>query len=235
MAVTRKGRTRADEAYAQIYSAILDGVHPPGSRLVGSSLQEQYGLSVGVMREVLTRLAGVGLVRAESQRGFRVIDVSADDLRQLTESQVIVERALLEQAILHGDLDFEARLTAAHHKLERTPHDMPDGRTNEDWRLAHAEFHRQLLSGSPNQHLRRIATSLRDQATVFQSWSRAIGGDIHRDAAGEHREILEAVLARDTDRALATLTAHIERTRDILVANTASLTAGTTATGPNLG
>jgi DNA-binding GntR family transcriptional regulator len=45
-----------------------------------------------------------------------------------------------------------------------------------------------------------------------------VGGDRDRDAPAEHRAMLEAALARDPDRAVAVLTAHIGRTAAVLAA-----------------
>jgi DNA-binding GntR family transcriptional regulator len=51
-----------------------------------------------------------------------------------------------------------------------------------------------------------------------------------RDAAAEHRAILEAVLARDADRAVQLTQAHIRRTAEIVEASwTARVAADATA------
>src|SRR5207245_2757614 len=118
---------------------------------------------------------------------------------------------LVAQAVAHGDLDFEAGLTAAHHRLARTQHDDADGRIREEWQLAHREFHQTMLSGSPNRRLQGIANSLRDQAEIYRCWARTLGGDTRRDTAGEHRALMEAVLDRDADRATTLLARHIQR------------------------
>jgi DNA-binding GntR family transcriptional regulator len=214
--VIEVAKTRVDEVYREIRLAILNGDLVPGSKLRSAVLGEAYDVSSGVLREVLTKLAGEGLVRSQSQRGFSVVDVSPDDLRQLTESRVLVESELVKQSVASGDLDFEAALMASHHRLSRIP--MFDaGRPSPEWLDAHREFHAQLLAGSPNLRLRGIAASLREAAEVYLCWSRTVSGDVERDVAGEHQQLTDAALARKPDHAAALLKAHIERTTQALL------------------
>ncbi|KAA0085616.1 GntR family transcriptional regulator [Mycolicibacterium sp. P9-64] len=209
--------TRVDDAYNRLRAAILHGRHRPGSRLLLTALCVEYEISSGVLREVLPRLLGEGLVVAEPQRGFRVVEVSAEDLRALTESRVLVEAAALRQAINCGDLQWESALVAAHHTLTGQSLRAEDGSLRREWFVAHSDFHRALLAGSPNHRLQEIADRLRDATEIYRYWSESIGDDHDRDIAGEHASILEATLARDAERAVALLTSHYERTRDILL------------------
>jgi DNA-binding GntR family transcriptional regulator len=213
-------RTRADEVYGKLRADILAGRRRPGSRLPFAELCERYRASASVVREGLSRLAEEGLVVAAPQRGFRVVPLSADDLRNLTELRLLNEALALRSAIAEGDATWESDVVEAHERLERTPQflaDDPD-RMDEAWVDAHNAFHAALLHGCRNQRLLSIALSLRDASVLYQRWTRAVGHDRQRDAAREHRELLEAALARDPDRAVAVLAAHIGRTCAVLLA-----------------
>ena len=210
-------KTRVDEVYGEIRLAILNGDLAPGSKLRSAVLGDAFDASSGVLREVLTKLAGEGLVRSQSQRGFSVVDVSPDDLRQLTESRVLVETELIKRSVASGDLDFEASLMASHHRLSRIPMLDAEGRPSPEWLDAHRDFHAQLLAGSNNLRLRGIAASLRDAAEVYLCWSRTVSGDLERDVAGEHLQLADAALARKPDLAADLLKAHIERTTQALL------------------
>jgi DNA-binding GntR family transcriptional regulator len=213
-------RTRADEVYGRLRADILAGRRMPGSRLPFAELCEHYRASASVIREGLSRLAEEGLVLAVPQRGFRVVPLSADDLRDLTEVRLLNEALALRSAIADGDPDWESRVAEAHGRLDRTPQfaaDDPD-RMDEAWVAAHNAFHAALLSGCRNQRLLSLALSLRDASVLYQRWTRSVGHDRQRDAAAEHRELLDAALARDPDRAVAALGAHIDRTAAVLLA-----------------
>ncbi|WP_212612341.1 GntR family transcriptional regulator [Pseudonocardia hierapolitana] len=149
--------------------------------------------------------------------------MSVEDLRHLTEARCAIETLVLRQAFAHGGVGWESNVLAAHHRLERTPPmaaDDPD-RVSDEWAAAHGAFHLALLSGCPNPRLLAVAASLRDSAELYRRWSVPLGHE-NRDVAGEHRAMLEAVLAHDSDAGAAVLAGHIQHTTDVLLEQTAT-------------
>jgi DNA-binding GntR family transcriptional regulator len=211
--------TRTEQVYARMRSDILSGQLTPGAKLPFAELVARYGGSTSVIREGLTRLVEQGLVQAEPQHGFRVVSLSISDLDDLTTARCELEGLVLRLSIGAGDLEWESAIVAAHHTLERTPMTSEDdsGALSDEWRAAHARFHNALIAGCPNVRLRTMASSLRDAAELYRSWSGRIGHDQHRDIPGEHDAIAEAALSRDADRAVAELTMHLRRTADLLI------------------
>lgn len=212
------GPTRTQAVYDRLRADILAGRLPPGSRLVFNQLIARYGASMGVLREGLSRLAEQGLVQAEPQLGYRVTPLSEQDLRDLTAARCAIETLVLREAVDNGTVIWEARVLAAHHTLLRTPEMYPDDpqRLTDEWVAAHGDYHRALLEGCGNARLRGIADSLRDSAELYRRWSVPLGGE-KRDIVGEHRRILDAVLARKADAAAAALTEHIQHTTNVLL------------------
>jgi DNA-binding GntR family transcriptional regulator len=204
--------------YAELRGDVLAGRRRPGSRLLFADLAARYEASMGVIREVLTRLTAEGLVESEPQYGFRVVPLSVADLKHLADARASVETLVLGQAVEHGDVAWESEVLAAHHRLERTPQQEPDdpSRLSASWTAAHAAYHHTLLAGCPNPRLLAVADSLRDAAELYRQWSVPLA-HTQRDIAGEHRAILDAVLARDVDAASAALAAHIHATTNVLL------------------
>jgi DNA-binding GntR family transcriptional regulator len=216
--VSRSGvPTRAERVYSALRADIFGGRRRPGERLPFAELTARYEASMGVVREVLTRLTAEGLVESEPQYGFRVVPLSAADLKYLTDARATIETLVLGQAVEHGGVSWESEVLAAHHRLQRTPQMATDdpGRLSDEWTAAHADYHHALLVGCPNPRLLAIAESLRDAAELYRRWS-VPPAHAHRDIAGEHRAILDAVLARDADAAAAALAAHIQATTNVL-------------------
>jgi DNA-binding GntR family transcriptional regulator len=209
-----RSTTRGETVFLDLRRDILSGRLLPGQRLQFSDLSARYTSSVGALREALSRLTEQGLVISEPQQGFRVMPVSPADLRDLTAARVEIETMALRRALAAGDLAWEARLVAANHILARTPQlsDEDPRRPTEEWTAAHGNFHAVLLEGCDIRRLREIAASLRDASELYRRWSRYLGSEQDRDIAGEHEELLRAVLARDVERAVALLTDHIEYT-----------------------
>lgn len=206
--------------YQAIRADIMSGDLQPGAKLAFAALVERYGSSVGVIREALQRLTEQDLVESRPQRGFHVIQISPADLHDLTDARAEIEVLALRRAIRHGDTEWEALLVAAHHRLSSAPqYEEGAERFSEPWARAHAAFHEALLVGCPNRRILSAATALRDSAELYWRWS-APHFDRERNIAREHRQILEASLARDEDRAALLLREHIERTTDRLIEGT---------------
>ncbi len=215
MAVT-KPRASTEQVHALLRAAVLAGVHEPGARLKTAALCEEYGASVSVVREALTRLAEQGLVESEPRIGFRVRQVSLADLRDLTATRIEIEGLALRAAIRDGDVAWESDVIAAHHRLERTPLLADDGprRISDAWEQAHGAFHAILLEGSGRPWLIGLACTLRDAAELYRRWSQT--QEPGRDIAAEHRGLMDAAVARDADLAVSRLSAHYQHTADIL-------------------
>lgn len=212
-------------AYDSLRGDILSGRLDPGQKLQFAELCETYAYSVGVIREALTRLVGEGLVRSVPQIGFTVTPLSRSDLVWLTDARCEIETLTLRRAIRDGDVTWESAVLAIHHQLERCPQLDPEDpqRFNERWAQLHAEFHETLLAGCENPRLRQTASELRASAELYRRWSLPLGHSSDRDIAKEHRDLVDAVLARDSDRADALLNRHISLTTEVLLETDSSI------------
>ncbi|MFI9384663.1 GntR family transcriptional regulator [Kutzneria sp. NPDC052558] len=214
-------KTRTDEVLDRVRADILGGRLAPGERLKFAPLCRDYDASVGLLREVLSRLAEQGLVLANPQVGFQVTPISLDDLLDLTRTRMDVEGLALRRGIERGDLAWRARLVAAHFTLANTPRRDPADptRVTPAWETAHTDFHDALLSGC-GPRLYAIAAALRTSACLYRRWSEAIDStDAARDPAREHATILQHTVDGDADAAVAALSAHIELTTTLIVAS----------------
>jgi DNA-binding GntR family transcriptional regulator len=215
---------KAESAFVRLRADILAGQFAPGSRLRYVDICDRYGISMGSAREAMLRLAEQGLAQGEPQHGFSVKRLSPAELIDLTEARIDIESLVLERALEGGDLEWEARLLAAHHRMDRTPLVTPSdsdtpGRLHDPWITAHQAFHLSLLDGCPNLRLKGVAASLRDATDLYRSWSLPFGVQSARDVRQEHAELLDASLRRDSALAVRLLSAHIQCTTDSLLAS----------------
>lgn len=216
-------KTRVDAVYQRIRADIFAGRLGPGDRLPLAEMTQRYDAKMATVREALLKLSGEAeLVVAEPQIGFRVRPISIDDLRDLTDARCVLEAEVLRLSVQSGDLDWESKVIASHHRLSRVPQmavDDPD-RISEEWAQSHAEFHEALLSGCTNSHLRAAALAWRQSAELYRRWSVTSHAD--RDIAAEHRELCDAAVARDADRGAELLRAHIGMTTALLLSGEAA-------------
>jgi DNA-binding GntR family transcriptional regulator len=214
-----RGATRSDDMHRRLRADILSGRRSPGERLKFQELCDTYSASVGAAREALTRLVGEGLARVQPRHGYTVTPLSLDDLQDLTEARAEIESTALRLAIKHGDMAWESGVVGAHHALERTPllsAEDPE-RVSDEWAQAHTAFHFSLLAGCPNRRILNVARDLRQEASLYHLWSVAFQRKQRRDAAGEHRALLDATIARDTELATQLLRDHITHTAQLLI------------------
>jgi len=212
---------RTQGAYEALRAELLSCRIRPGRRLKIQELCARFAVSLGAVREALSRLTSEGLVVAEPQRGFRAAPISAADLQDLTMARVEIETLCLRRAIDVGDVNWEAGLVAASHRLSRTPERVADdqARINEDWAEAHAAFHQALVDGCDSPWLLRLRSQLYDQSERYRRLSIPLART-ERNVQDEHQGILEAALARDAETATRLLATHLQATTKILLSAT---------------
>ncbi|MGQ3353322.1 MAG: GntR family transcriptional regulator [Phreatobacter sp.] len=195
-------------AYRQIRADVLFARLKPGQRLKLDGLRDAYGASVSTLREILNRLASEGLVLAEGQKGFEVAPVSAAELREVAEMRLFLEHHALELSLAAGDLEWEGRVVAAHHKLARIEQRLLAGQAADptEWKRYDWEFHHSLVSACGSAELLDIHAGVYDKYLRYQMVVGIFRGEV---AAGEHADLAAAALARRTGDAKAILSTHI--------------------------
>lgn len=204
--------------YQQLRAAVLACRIRPGEKVIIGDVCRSHQVSLGAVREALSRLTAEGLVIAEPQRGFRVAPVSESDLRQLTEARIEMERLCLWRSIANGTDAWAARIVDAFQDLSRTPERAADDPSvaSEDWAEAHGRFHEALVDGADNLWFLRLRSILYAQSERYRRLSIPLARK-KRDLGSEHGEIMEATLARDADLACDRLEEHLRKTTMILL------------------
>nr|WP_152886264.1 GntR family transcriptional regulator [Streptomyces adustus] len=202
----------SEQVYTHLRDAIMGGHHAPGDALKPQDLAKEQGVSLAVVREALVRLVGEGLADRLPNRGFAVPAISDRRWQDIAEARRTIEPVVLRMSIERGDVDWEARVRAAHHRLSRTPAYLPDEGAyySSAWSEAHRVFHRTLLEGCGNDVLLEAFDRTWTASELARRWSAQRQPD--RDHVGEHRRLEEAALARDADTAAAVLVQHLTLT-----------------------
>lgn len=201
--------TIGENAYRLIRADILFGRLKPGQKLKLDRLRDDYGASVSTLREILNRLSSEGLVVAEGQRGFEVAPVSVENLKEIAALRLLLEVHALEQSFAAGDVEWEGRVVAAHHKLASMERRMKGGdlTQTELWKRYDWEFHQALISACGSSVLMDTHAAIFDKYLRYQMIALSFRGDI---AAQEHARLLDCALARDAETARAILRSHVE-------------------------
>jgi DNA-binding GntR family transcriptional regulator len=201
--------TAGEKAYRRIRDDIIAGQLEPSQKLRLDSLKESYGVSISTLRELLNRLTSEGLIVAEGARGFEVAPISVQNFKEVANLRQLLESHALEESFAAGDMEWEGRVVAAHHKLSLVEARMLDGnRAGPDaWKRYDFEFHHALLSACGSKVLLDTHSAVFDKYLRYLIITVVFRGEI---TAREHRALLESALKRDVRAAKEVLARHIQ-------------------------
>jgi DNA-binding GntR family transcriptional regulator len=204
-------------AYERLREDILRGRLAPSERLRIQALSERYGIGATAIREALSRLITDGFVAAEDQRGFAVAAVSREELLDLTQTRIAIEQMALRMALANGDVEWESNVLSSYHRLSRAEAQPWTAETLAAWSAAHRQFHDALIAGCGSPWTLRLCRLLYDQTERYRSLSVQPAKKRKRDVGKEHRELMEAAMARDADALCARIDAHFRETTRLIV------------------
>jgi GntR family carbon starvation induced transcriptional regulator len=210
--------TLASAVYEQLRQDILTVALPPDSKLNIRALCDRFDVGLSPVREALSRLSMENLVRQVDHRGFTVASLSLADFEDLTKARCWIDGLGLRQSIAIGDPAWEEGVLVSYHRLSRTPRfASEDNRTRSAaWEAAHKAFHQKLVEGCGSRWLTTISGQLFEAAERYRHLARLAGKS--RIKEDEHRRIVDAVLAHKPDLAVERLTAHFNKTAELVTA-----------------
>ncbi|MCB1487273.1 MAG: GntR family transcriptional regulator [Bauldia sp.] len=213
------GLTLATTVYEAIRLDIIEGRCRPGEKLLFDHLRDRYKAGISPIREALSRLDADGWVVREEQKGFRVADISRDELLQLVRTRVLIESLGIREAIAAQDVASEEQLVLAFHRLSKEPRHLSDEghERNPAWEKRHREFHMALVAGCKLKWIIQYCEQLFD---VYERYRLLAAINYpERKEKEEHREILEAYLAGEPAQVETLLSAHYQTTVDFILEN----------------
>ena len=198
------GRQSAETVYRRVREAILDGELPPGDTMSQVVLAQEIGVSRTPLREALRMLQGEGLVEAQPNRRVRVAPISAGDLEELYAVRVSLEAQALRLAVPRMTPEDIAGLEGS---IAEMAH-YAEARDVRRWLVPHGEYHRRLtmLAG---ERFALLLSQLYDHAERYRRLHIGYGPSAW--ATADHRDILDAVKAREPQQAGALLAGHLSR------------------------
>ena len=201
VAVSASLRGTVEDAVA---AAIVSGELAPGTLVTAPTLAARFGVSATPVREAMLNLQKRGFVDAVRNKGFRITDVSEQDLweivrlRQQLEGPPMREIARTLQAGAAAELRAKAPLIVD----AAAAADLPA------YLAADMDFHLRLLQLHGNRRLIEIVKDLRQQ-TRMVGLADMIGSPQLARSAAEHHLLVDLLEQRDGRGAEDLLVAHI--------------------------
>jgi DNA-binding GntR family transcriptional regulator len=207
----------ADEVADRVRDAILSGGYPPGAALREVELAGALRVSRGPVREALLRLEREGLVQSEWHRGTTVTALSAPDVAELHTLRGALETLAVDLVTQQGTSDL-APLHAVVDAMDRAP----DAHTTV--RLD-VQFHDAVFAAAAHRRLVEAWDTIRSQVHLYLLLRLAAAPSVagySEHVATEHRELADALAARDTGPAQRLFALHRRHAFDIVTGEPAS-------------
>ena len=205
--------TPGEVAFRRIRQDLISGALPPGSKIKLEQAKSRYSVSVPTLREILSRLTTENFVIAEGQRGFEVSPASARELLELADLRILLECHAIGLSFTAGDLEWEARLVAAHHKLATVERSLLSGDASRtvDWVRYDWEFHQALVSACNSASLMAALSSAFDRFLRYHLLAESFRGQAVVD---DHKRLFEFAMSRDHEGAREMLKKHVQNGAD---------------------
>jgi len=196
--------TKADYAYREMRSAILDGRLRPGAVVTSEVVAAELRLSTTPIREATRRLVGEQLVTLSAHRDVRVNPLSSAEITELYAVRFLLDPFAAALAATHTD---DAGLTVPREVLPKKLRRMEPHESVHTNRAFHSAIYRR----SGNDVLTALLDSLWDRTDRYRL-ILAQPPQIARQAHDEHIAIAEAFEARDAERIRVLTEEHMHST-----------------------
>ncbi len=190
---------------------ILDGVFPPGERLVELQLTKQYEVGRAAIRSAIVELDKEGLVTREANRGATVRKVSVAEAVQIYEARSALEGLLARHAAINATEQEIDQLRSIIIRMKEAA-DQRDPRTYSE---LNREFHREIRRASRHDVTSNLVQTLRNQA-AHHPFRLAVVQGRPEDSLPEHEAIVDAIVEKNADAAEKAMVRHASSTIDLL-------------------
>lgn len=207
----KKRGSLVDEAYLIIKKAIINMDVKPGQPLTEERLVEQLGISRTPLRSALNRLSCEELVDIYPGRGTFVSQVSYEEMVDTLNVRLVLEKLAAQQSVEKSIEGYDKYICQLEAMLS----------LQEEWVIQPCKkddmfgflqydncFHRIISEMASNKVLKKQIMGLKDKFNRFVILANTLNDRIPA-VIEEHRQVLEAIRAKDPALAEEAMAAHI--------------------------
>ena len=215
MKIDNKFISLEEQVYVELEEEILSGALPRGTALGEIALSSRLGVSRTPIRSAIHRLAEEGLVETVANKGAIVVGITKEDLIDIYRIRVRLEG--LASAIAAEKISEEG-IRTLRESLELSEFYMNRIDSGDTDRLKELDstFHETIYKATDNRLLCKTLSELHRKVKIYRKRSLSVPGRL-KCSILEHREILEAIEARNAAEADRLTSLHIERALENLI------------------
>jgi DNA-binding GntR family transcriptional regulator len=205
-------RSLRDQVQGALEAALVAGELVPGELYSAPILGERFGVSATPVREAMLSLVNDGLVIAERNRGFRIVEISETDLDEICQIRLMLEvPATVEVA--------KSIAPEALDRLEKISDEIVAAAASGDlieYLDADRRFHAEIIAELGNGRLEELIGRLRRQTRLLGLDALVPSGRLAASAE-EHHKIVGAMRTRNLVELRRLMTSHIKHVRGLWV------------------
>jgi DNA-binding GntR family transcriptional regulator len=202
----------AEIAYQKIKETILKHEIVPGQRLSHEDLVLRLKISQTPIREALSRLAQEGYVTRLTNRGYRVSEMTAEEVEELFGLRGALEAYCIEEAIRRITPD---GIKALEQSVKSSRKAIVANDPLIDRYIRNKDFHIVVAEIAGNSAVTRVLNDTCEKLVL----KRRIEGVSQGGFAvlQHHREIFQAIKRRDAKKAQEIMQSHLQEIKNILL------------------
>jgi DNA-binding GntR family transcriptional regulator len=204
LASVQRHKSLQEQAYQALRTRILSGELAPGQRLVETQLAEILQVSRTPIREAIRQLQRDTLITADDRGNLRVTQISAEDVVQLYDCRMALERLSVEGACQHATPQQLRAMEVLVDKAER----MVDRQHSPFMLELDYQFHHHIAECSGNPWLVALVDQVFDKMTLLRLQTTRLDPQV-LEIRCEHRAIYEAIAERGIEVAIEAIESHL--------------------------
>ncbi len=194
--------------YDSVYTAIVDHIIMPGTKLPEDVLAKAFGVSRTRIRKVLLALSHENLVTLQHNRGASVTKPSVQEAREVFAARRVVETGIAAELARR----IAAPQLAALRRFVAREHDAEKQRDRSSAIRLSGEFHLELARLIGNEPLSGFLRALISRTSLIIAVYEAPGNAMCSHA--EHGALLDKLAAHDVAGAVRYMEEHLQRLED---------------------
>lgn len=193
----------ADQIFERLEDDILKGVYHRGDLITELQLCSQLGVSRTPVREALRRLFQEHLIE-DTPKGTVVLGITLQDFEDMSAIRIRIEELAMRGFMTHKDEDCVKLLNET---VDFQEFYLTRGDT-EHLKALDGRFHDIIYENCGSMVYRDMLTALHKKIQKYR-WSSIRKPERAASSVKEHRDILNAILSQDTEKAVEALNRHI--------------------------
>lgn len=192
----KEPQTLRERIYLHLREAITKSMLLPGERIIEKKIAEELNVSITPVREALLQLNVEGFVEIKTHRNVVVKQISLTEIAELYEIQGVLEGYAARQASVNLNDQDLLKIKKLTEKMEK----FFGSKNVEKFYESNKEIHEIFLIKSNNQSIYDLVSNLNLRKKMFRYRVTFLAKrEVMKKALDDHKKILNAFLARDSD------------------------------------